>query len=141
MESFWQGVEEFNQQNFYACHDILEAIWIDAEEIDKKFYQGILQIAVACYHLGNHNWRGAVILLGEGISRLTSYQPIYQAIDVTELVEESYQLLQGLQQIESEQVEEFVRQLQPINISDNNEMELETKTVYKLPQIKVIEVQ
>lgn len=139
METFWQGVEEFNQQNFYACHDILEAIWIDAEEIDKKFYQGILQIAVACYHLGNYNCRGAVILLGEGISRLTSYQPIYHSIDVTELVRESYQLLQGLQQIESERVEEFVRQLQLKNTSDNNEIELETKTVYKLPQIRVIE--
>ena len=139
METFWQGVEEFNQQHFYACHDILEAIWIDAEEIDKKFYQGILQIAVACYHLGNHNWRGAVILLGEGISRLTSYQPIYHSINVTELVRESYQLLQGLQKIESEQVEEFVRQLQSNNTLDNNEIELGTETVYKLPQIKVIE--
>ncbi|MDJ0689004.1 MAG: DUF309 domain-containing protein [Xenococcaceae cyanobacterium MO_188.B32] len=141
METFWQGVEEFNQQHFYACHDILEAIWIDAEEIDKKFYQGILQIAVACYHLGNHNWRGAVILLGEGISRLTSYQPIYHSINVTELVRESYQLLQGLQKIESEQVEEFVRQLQSNNTLDNNEIELGTETVYKLPQIKVIEPQ
>ena len=137
METFWQGVEEFNQQHFYACHDILEAIWVDAEETDKKFYQGILQISVACYHLGNHNWRGAVILLGEGISRLTSYQPTYHSIDVTELVKESYQLLQGLQQIESEQIEEFVRQL----TSDNKDIELETKTVYKLPQIKVIETE
>lgn len=142
METFWQGVEEFNQQNFYACHDILEAIWVDAEEIDKKFYQGILQIAVACYHLGNHNWRGAVVLLGEGISRLTSYQPIYQSIDVTELVKESYQLLQGLQQIESDRIEEFVLQIQSNNTSVNNEIELETnKTVYKLPQIKVVEPQ
>ena len=139
METFWQGVEEFNQQNFYACHDILEAIWVDAEEIDKKFYQGILQIAVACYHLGNHNWRGAVVLLGEGISRLTSYQPIYQSIDVTELVKESYQLLQGLQQIESDRIEEFVLQIQSNNTSANHEIELETKTVYKLPQIKVVE--
>ena len=141
METFWQGVEEFNQQHFYACHDILEAIWVDAEEIDKKFYQGILQIAVACYHLGNHNWRGAVILLGEGISRLTSYQPIYHSIDVTELVKESYQLLQGLQQIKSDRIEEFVLQLQSENLSENNEIGSETKTVYKLPQIKVIEPQ
>ncbi|MEM9246075.1 MAG: DUF309 domain-containing protein, partial [Cyanobacteria bacterium P01_F01_bin.153] len=21
---FWQGIEAFNQQEFYACHDILE---------------------------------------------------------------------------------------------------------------------
>jgi hypothetical protein len=65
---FWQGVEQFNQRQFYACHDTLEAIWIEAGEPDKKFYQGVLQVAVGLYHLGNDNWRGAVILLGEGVT-------------------------------------------------------------------------
>ena len=141
MQTFWQGIEEFNQQNFYTCHDILEAIWIEAPETDKKFYQGILQIAVGCYHLSNYNWRGAVILLGEGISRLTSYQPTYSNIDVTDLIEESYQLLQGLQQINSEQVEAFVKQIQSQELLDTNKIESETKTVYKLPQIKVVELE
>lgn len=139
MQTFWQGVEEFNQQQFYACHDILEALWIDAEEVDKKFYQGVLQIAVGCYHLGNLNWRGAVILLGEGISRLTSYEPEYQTIDVSELVKESYQLLQGLQQIQPEQVGEFVSQLQSELASDKDGLDWENRAVYKLPQIKFVE--
>ena len=59
---FWEGIEQFNHQEFYACHDTLEALWMEADEPEKKFYQGILQIAVALYHLGNLNWRGAVIL-------------------------------------------------------------------------------
>ena len=54
-QAFWQGVEEFNQQQFYACHDTLEAIWIEAPESDKRFYQGVLQVAVGCYHLSNNN--------------------------------------------------------------------------------------
>ncbi|NEP52518.1 MAG: DUF309 domain-containing protein, partial [Moorea sp. SIO3C2] len=85
-EEFWQGVDQFNQQEFYACHDTLEALWIEAVEPQKRFYQGILQISVACYHLGNLNWRGSVVLLGEGIGRLSSYQPDYGGIDVTELL-------------------------------------------------------
>lgn len=135
---FLEGVAEFNQQNFYSCHDILEALWIDAEEVDKQFYQGVLQIAVGCYHLGNFNWRGAVILLGEGISRLSSYQPEYQTIDVSELVRESYQLLQGLQKIQPEQVEEFVVQLQSEVTSQGSDENLENKTVYKLPHIRLV---
>ncbi|MDY7012991.1 MAG: DUF309 domain-containing protein, partial [Cyanobacteriota bacterium] len=63
--AFQQGVEEFNRQEFYTCHDTLEALWMDSTEPDKTFYQGILQIAVGCYHLGNSNWHGAVTLLGE----------------------------------------------------------------------------
>ena len=58
---FWQGVEQFNAGEYYACHDTLEAVWIEAPEADRKFYQGILQIAVALYHLGNQNLRGAVL--------------------------------------------------------------------------------
>lgn len=115
LQEFWQAIEQFNQQQFYACHDTLEALWLEAVEPDKNFYQGILQIAVACYHLGNQNWRGAVILLGEGIKRLSNYQPIYEEIDVTSLIEESSQLLQQLQQIEPEQIQEFAQQLNQTN--------------------------
>lgn len=95
---FWCGVEQFNQQQFYACHDTLEALWFEASEPDRSFYQGILQIAVACYHLGNSNWRGAVILLGEGINRLGSYSDDYAGIDVAQLITQSHHLLTTLQQ-------------------------------------------
>lgn len=109
---FWQGIEEFNQQQFYACHDTLEALWVEAPEADKRFYQGILQVAVACYHLSNSNLRGAIILLGESVRRLWDYQPDYEGIDVELLLEQSSQLLQTLQQIEPEAVETFLQQLQ-----------------------------
>lgn len=109
-EEFWLAVEQFNRQEFYACHDTLEELWIGAVEPQKRFYQGILQIAVACHHLGNLNWRGAVILLGEGIGRLRDYTPVYENIDVTGLLEQSFELLQALQQAGAEQVAQFVEQ-------------------------------
>ena len=94
---FWQGVEQFNAGEFYACHDTLEAIWIEAEESDKKFYQGILQIAVALYHLGNQNLRGAVILLGEGSNRLRPYSVGYVQLDISDLIQQAIELLTDLQ--------------------------------------------
>lgn len=109
---FQQGIAEFNQQQFYACHDTLEAIWVEAPEADKRFYQGILQVAVGCYHLSNDNLRGAIILLGEAIRRLCDYQPSYEGIDVELLLEQSAQLLQALQQLKPEQVKNFYHQLQ-----------------------------
>ncbi|OUL24281.1 DUF309 domain-containing protein [Nostoc sp. 106C] len=98
-QEFWLGVEQFNSGHFYACHDTLEALWIEASEPEKSFYQGILQIAVALYHLGNHNWRGAVILLGEGSNRLRRYPSDYAGIDLEALLNHSLALLQALQQI------------------------------------------
>lgn len=101
---FWQGVEQFNSGQFYACHDILEALWIDSIEPEKTFYQGVLQIAVGLYHLSNHNWRGAMILLGEGSNRLVRYPSIYSGIDVESLLIDSVSLLKTLQQTDLEQI-------------------------------------
>jgi len=132
-EEFWQGVEQFNQQEFYACHDTLEALWMEAFEPQKQFYQGVLQIAVACYHLSNLNWRGAVVLLGEGIRRLRDYQPVYEGIDVTELLTQSIQLLKALQQAGPEQVADFVKQLAAAEI--NGVDEVGSEAVGCLPKI------
>jgi uncharacterized protein len=98
-DEFWQGVQEFNHGQFYACHDTLEALWIEAQEPEKTFYQGILQIAVACYHLGNRNWRGSVILLGEGTRRLSSYGLAYGGIDVGLFLDSSYAFLKTLHEL------------------------------------------
>ncbi len=95
---FWQGVEQFNQREFYACHDTLEALWMEAVDPEKTFYQGVLQIAVAFYHLGNQNQRGAIILLGEGMKRLRRYQPSFGEIDVAQLLEQSLAVQAVLQQ-------------------------------------------
>lgn len=110
-DAFWHGVEQFNQREFYACHDTLEALWIEATEPDKKFYQGILQVAVALYHLGNQNWRGAVLLMGEGISRLRGYQPTYAAIDVEQFLAQTHQILTTLQQSGPDRVVVVMQQL------------------------------
>ncbi len=101
---FNEGVEQFNTGQFYACHDTLEALWIEAAEPEKTFYQGILQIAVALYHLGNANVRGAMILLGEGSNRLRRYPSIFSGIDVDELLDVSTVLLKALQQTAPEDI-------------------------------------
>ena len=98
------GIEQFNQQNFYACHDTLEGIWLQCDPVDKHFYQGILQIAVAHYHLSNHNWRGAVILLGEGVRRLKAFRPDYYGVNTESLLLASAALLAQLQRVTPEEL-------------------------------------
>ncbi|MBP0021093.1 MAG: DUF309 domain-containing protein [Cyanobacteria bacterium SBLK] len=110
-KAFLQGIEEFNRREFYTCHDTLEALWMESAEPHKQFYQGILQIAVACYHLENCNWQGAVTLLGEGTRRIRDYQPDYEGIDVTKLFEESWELLDNLQRVSPEAIAPFVETL------------------------------
>ncbi len=91
------AIEQFNQQDFYACHDTLEALWMEAIEPDRSFYQGLLQMAVGLYHFSHQNRRGAAILLGEGMGRLQSYRPEYQNVDLTALLAEGQAWLQWVQ--------------------------------------------
>jgi hypothetical protein len=104
LPSLAAAVATFNQGDFYDCHDQLEALWMEADPVDKPFYQGMLQIAVGFYHLGNENWRGAAILLGEGINRLRSFAPDYQQIAVDQLIDCCRAWLQALQQVGPEMV-------------------------------------
>jgi uncharacterized protein len=104
---FWQSIQQFNQQEYYACHDTLEALWMEALEPEKNFYQGILQVAVGLYHLGNENWRGAAILLGEGSNRLRRCPPDFFEVDVDDLLSHSMALLEALQQAGPDRVADF----------------------------------
>jgi len=131
---FWLGVKQFNQQEFYACHDTLEAVWINALPADKNFFQGILQIAVALYHLGNLNWRGAVVLMGEGINRLHAYPSDYGEIDVERLVEDTATLLKQLQLAGPEQVGTIAQQL-------NFKTDSATSNAKDIPDLKLPVIQ
>ncbi len=108
---FWVGVDQFNQRQFYTCHDTIEAIWMEATEPQRTFYQGVLQLAVALYHLSNQNLRGAIILLGEGINRLRRYTPTYADIDVAGLVAQATALLVVLQHAQPEEAAQMAEQL------------------------------
>lgn len=120
---FWRGITEFNQGEFYACHDTLEAIWMEAGEPEKTFYQGILQMAVALYHLGNRNVRGAIILLGEGMHRLRRYESDYGGINVDRLLQEGRSLQATLQQMEQ---------------SGKNSHPIELEQGFALPVIEIL---
>ena len=132
-KEFLQAIEQFNQGDFYTCHDTLEAIWSEAPTFEKNFYQGILQVAVALYHLGNHNWRGAVILLGEGLNRLHRYQPDYRDIDLDRFVLESSDLLTSLQKLGADRVKEVV-----LVQSSQKEPNRDGKAILQIPIIREV---
>jgi uncharacterized protein len=120
---FWQGLDQFNQGEFYACHDTLEAIWIPCVGPEKPLYQGIIQIAVAIYHLSNLNWRGTVILMGEGLNRLRDYPDVYEGLDLGQFRQEVADILETLQSLGADRVADFAwfDPSDPQNVSPSTE--------------------
>jgi len=80
---------------------------MEALDPERRFYQGLLQVAVGYYHLGNGNWRGCVILLGEGLGKLRKFCPEYSQIDLERFVDQNAENLAALQALGSERLQEF----------------------------------
>ena len=50
-KTFRRGVELFNQRKFFACHEVLEEIWLEETPEEKPFYQGLIQVAAGFHQL------------------------------------------------------------------------------------------
>jgi predicted metal-dependent hydrolase len=98
-----QGVEEFNRRDFFAAHDTLEELWRETHGPLRTFYQGLIQLAVAFYHLGNGNRRGARNLLAKGLAKLEGFLPRCQQIDVAALSRDTRPWLERLQAADPQQ--------------------------------------
>jgi predicted metal-dependent hydrolase len=77
-----KGIDEFNQQLFFECHETLEEIWLEERGEDRKFYQGIIQIAAGYFKLQQGVPAGAIKLWRMGLEKLEPYSPIYLGIDL-----------------------------------------------------------
>ena len=60
LEKIREGVELFNEQKYWECHESLEEIWLeDRQDNARLIYWAIIQVAAACIHYRNKNLIGA----------------------------------------------------------------------------------
>ena len=72
-EQYREGIELFNRAAFFDAHEALEDVWREAPLAEKKFLQGLIQVAVALYHHGNGNFIGARSVLRRALRNLSRY--------------------------------------------------------------------
>ena len=94
---FQEAVVLFNRHAWYEAHDAFEEIWHETAGADRRLLQGILQIAVAHVHLERGNLRGATILLGEGVGRLSSAKTGDLGLDLPSVRDQARLRLEALQ--------------------------------------------
>lgn len=81
-----KGVLLFNHHLFFEVHEVLEAHWVKEAGEERRFLQGLIQIAVAFYHLGNHNLRGALSLLQDGLEKIAPHRPAFLGVELADFV-------------------------------------------------------
>ena len=77
-----KGIDEFNQQLFFECHETLEEIWLEERGEDRKFYQGIIQIAAGYFKLQQGVPAGAIKLWRMGLEKIEPYSPVYLGVEL-----------------------------------------------------------
>src|SRR5262249_4206191 len=60
------GIELFNRGEYFEAHEVWEDLWHETAGPDRRYVQGLIQAAVAVYHAGNGNARGARRLFHSG---------------------------------------------------------------------------
>jgi predicted metal-dependent hydrolase len=85
---FLEGIEHFNRCDFLEAHEVWEDLWQEYSGPSRRFYQGLIQVAVCLHHFGNGNTRGAVKLYHSCLGYLNDYRPHHEGVDLDKLVGE-----------------------------------------------------
>ncbi len=83
---YLEGLRLFNAEDFFESHEVLEDLWSETEGERRKFYQGLIQAAVALLHFGNENLGGAKKVYLSSRKYLEAYAPRYEGLDVEEFL-------------------------------------------------------
>lgn len=74
---YLQGVADFNAGRYFEAHEVWEELWHECPADQRRFVQGLIQLAVALYHHHKGNATSAKRQLDRGIAKLASYPPSY----------------------------------------------------------------
>jgi len=87
-ELFEEGIDLFNQGRFFECHEAWEEVWKRSRGDDKRFYQGLIQAAVAILHAQRGNRDGARSLYGKARAKLDPTPDEYMGLAISKLRDE-----------------------------------------------------
>jgi uncharacterized protein len=87
-QKFEEGVALFNQGEYFACHEAWEDVWRELQGDDRRFVQGLIQVAVGMYHASRWNVAGARGLFARGVAHLQEFGPERGGINIAALLDE-----------------------------------------------------
>lgn len=79
------AIQEFNQGQYWQCHETLEGIWLPEHYPLRLFYHGLIKAAVGLLHLERHNRHGALVKLRDADYTLAPFLPQFIGVDTDRL--------------------------------------------------------
>ena len=84
---FHEGIELFNAERFFECHEAWEQVWNRSHGAEKVAIQGLIQAAVAILHLERGNREGAESLYAKARAKLDPLPNEFNGMAIDELRE------------------------------------------------------
>jgi len=94
--SLAEGLRRYEAGEFFAAHEAWESLWLESQEPEKTFLQGLIQITAAFHHFQRNNPLGTTRLLQAALRRLEPYPAYFGGISVILLCNDIRERLQTL---------------------------------------------
>ena len=82
---YQRGLEAFNSGRFFDAHELWEDVWRETPEPDKRFLQGLIQVAAAFHHYSRGNMLGTRKLLQAGLLKLDAFPATHGGLAIEPL--------------------------------------------------------
>ncbi len=90
---FRRGIDLFNREEFFECHEVLEELWTHTRQPERWFLQSLIHFAVGFYHHRRGNSIGAVRQLNKGIKKIQGYLPAWGGLETAAIEAEARRCL------------------------------------------------
>jgi uncharacterized protein len=80
-----EGIKLLNTGKFFEAHEVLEDIWREAPAEERKYWQGLVQVAVALHHHSTGNIVGARSVMARAARNLGPCSTEWHGINIGEL--------------------------------------------------------
>lgn len=87
---FTEGLKLFGERAYFACHEVIEELWLETPDGDeyRGLYKGVIQAAAAIYQLERGILSGAQGLYKTAVKYLEPYRPAALGCDVDGIIGE-----------------------------------------------------
>ena len=80
-----EGLHCYHSGAFFEAHEHWELVWLAAQEPEKTFLQGLIQVAASFHHFQRGNRAGTISLLQSALQRLGKYPETFAGIAIVPL--------------------------------------------------------
>ncbi|MFG0330426.1 MAG: DUF309 domain-containing protein [Phycisphaerales bacterium] len=84
---FLEGIEVFNEKDFFEAHEVWEEVWAMCVGERARFYQGLIQIAVTLEHINRDNPRGVQKVWRTAQSKFEGLPDLYMGVNIPKLLD------------------------------------------------------